>query len=104
MIRVWQGLTVVSSLVLFGILLMLLYMYRKDNSNTKFVKLFQLFGFLLIFIQTIVIFLPIEITYANQVTTFKVVSLMFGYLLIATSFLFEILAMKPTKKKRPKKK
>ena len=99
-----MGITIISSIILVSIIVMLLYLYHKYVNEKKYIKLFQAFGFLLIFLQTIIIFLPISMDYANQVTTFKVVSLMFGYLLVAVSFVFELLILKSSKRVKKNRK
>ena len=103
-----MGITVVSSLILLAIIGMILYLYGANDSEKKVINGLRAFGFFLIFLQTIIIFLRIPITYANEVTTIKVVMLAIGYLLVALSFLFEVLSLrknsKPMKRKKSGKK
>ena len=99
-----MGITVVSSILLMGIIVMILYIYGIDSPDRKVISGLRAFGFFLMFIQTIVVFIRIPITYANQVTTFKVVTMSMGYLLIVLSLVFEVLHLKSYEKKsKPKK-
>ena len=86
-----MGVSVFSAVMLLGIAVMSILVYGRDTSTRKRAHLMQVIGFTLLFLQSIVIYIPMPATYADPVITLRLIVQALAYVFIGMSFLFELL-------------
>jgi hypothetical protein len=97
------GFSIFISIILLAITINSLIVYGKSTAERKKFWRFVMIGFLLLFLQSIIIFIPISVIYADGVITFKLILTSIAYLIIGFSFVLHTLDNIRSKTSKSKK-
>ncbi|MFW6230930.1 MAG: hypothetical protein ACOC32_02810 [Nanoarchaeota archaeon] len=97
------GFSVSISVILLGLTVLALVVYGKSDKERKVFWRLQIIGFLLLFLQSAILYIPIPITFQDTVITVKLLTSSLAYVVLGASFVVHVMDMKKGAKKTRKK-